>query len=54
MFLCQIGAKRQKSMDKELLRDDAVDLDIDDENQEIVDGNDWLKKLARERAECRK
>lgn len=48
------GAKRQKSMDKELLRDDAVDLDIDDENQEIVDGNDCLKKLARERAERRK
>ena len=46
------GAARQKSMDKELLRDDAVD--VDDENKEIVDGNDWLKQLARQRAERRK
>ena len=43
---------RQKSMDKELLRDDAVD--VDDENKDIVDGNDWLKQLARQRAERRK
>ena len=46
------GAARQKSMDKELLRDDAVD--VDDENKDIVDGNDWLKQLARQRAERRK
>ena len=46
------GAARQKAMDKELLRDDAVD--VDDENKEIVDGNDWLKQLARQRAERRK
>ena len=46
------GAARQKSMDKELLRDDAVD--VDDENKEIVDSNDWLKQLARQRAERRK
>ena len=46
------GAARQKSMDKELLRDDTVD--VDDENKEIVDGNDWLKQLARQRAERRK
>jgi hypothetical protein len=46
------GAARQKSMDKELLRDDGVD--VDDENKDIVDGNDWLKQLARQRAERRK
>ena len=46
------GAARQKSMDKELLRDDAVD--VDDENKDIVDSNDWLKQLARQRAERRK
>ena len=46
------GAQRQKSMDKELLRDDADD--VDDENKDIVDGNDWLKQLARQRAERRK
>ncbi len=43
------GAARQKSMDKELLRDDAVD-DV----LVLVDGNDWLKQLARQRAERRK
>ena len=34
------------------LRDDAVD--VDDENKDIVDSNDWLKQLARQRAERRK
>ena len=46
------GATRQKKTDKALLKDDEIDYE-DDETEKQAEGNDWLKQLAKERAQRR-
>ena len=46
------GAKRQKSTDKALLKDDEIEYE-DEETEKQAAGNDWLKQLAKERAQRR-